>query len=200
LFFSSNLSLGLFFGFTSDAVFSVSSNATGSQPAVANPVNYLLIRSPSLRQFKNREWIVEKDVFSDILYRIPVQTNVNTYINWFGDSHPLVLVNDTISTINFYLTTNLSFTAIDLQNLSWSFRLTISEVLQPNYESLYSTAFVNQNFGTPQETDATEEERLQLEADKADALKRIERYKKRLDAKKLLDKRNNTAEGNNTPE
>ncbi len=188
LVFSANLSLGLFFGFTGNAVFSVGSSATGSQPAVANPVNYLLIRSPSLRQFKNREWLVEKDVFSDILYHVPIQTNTNTYINWYGDSHPVVLVNDTLSLLNFYLTTNLSYNPIDLQNLSWSFRLTIAEVLQPNYESLYSTAFINQNFGTPGETDATEQERLQLEAEKADALKRLERYKKRLDAKKLLSK------------
>jgi hypothetical protein len=98
------------------------------------------------------------------------------------------LVNDTLSLLNFYLTTNLSYNPIDLQNLSWSFRLTISEVLQPNYESLYSTAFVNQSFGSPPETDATEQERLQLEAEKADALKRLERYKKRLDTKKLLSK------------
>jgi hypothetical protein len=188
LVFSANLSLGLFFGFTGNAVFSVGTSATGSQPAVANPVSYLLIRSPSLRQFKNREWLVEKDVFSDILYHIPIQTNTNTYINWYGDSHSVVLVNDTLSLLNFYLTTNLSYNPVDLQNLSWSFRLTITEVLQPNYESLYSTAFVNQSFGTPGETDATEEERLQLEADKADALKRLERYKKRLDAKKLLNK------------
>lgn len=181
LLFSSNLSLGLFFGFTSDATFSTSLSATGSQPAVANPVNYLLIRSPSLRQFKNREWLVEKDVFSDILYHIPVQTNVNTYINWYGDSHPVVLVNDTLSNLNFYLTTNLSYTPIDLQNLPWSFRMTISEVLQPNYDSVFSTAFVNQSFANaPIATDATLAEQQQLEQEKQDALVRIERYKQKL--------------------
>jgi hypothetical protein len=191
LFFSSNLSLGLFFGFTSNAYFYIGLSATGSKPAVANPVNYLLLRSPSLRQYKNREWVVEKDVFSDILYHIPVQTNVNTYINWYGDSHPVSLVNDTISTLNFYLTTNLSYTPIDLQELPWSFRMTISEVLQPNYESLYSTAFVNQPFANaPQETDATTQEMAQLEADKADALKRIERYRRKLEIKKIDNSRN----------
>lgn len=189
LLFGSNLSLGLFFGFTANAVFSIGLSATGSKPAVANPVSYLLLRSPSLRQYKNREWIVESDVFSDILYHIPVQTNVNTYINWYGDSHPVVLVNDTLSNLNFYLTTNLSFTPIDLQNLSWSFRMTISEVLQPNYESLYSTAFINQSFANaPTETDATMEEKAQLEVERQDVLKRIERYKKKLDIKKIADK------------
>jgi hypothetical protein len=191
LFFGSNLSLGLFFGFTSDATFYIGQSATGSKPAVANPVSYLLLRSPSLRQYKNREWIVEQDVFSDILYHIPVQTNVNTYINWYGDSHPVVLVNDTISNLNFYLTTNLSYTAIDLQNLSWSFRMTITEVLQPNYESLYSTAFVNQSFANaPTETDATMDEKATLEAEKADVIKRLERYRKKLEMKKIEDSRN----------
>ena len=189
LLFGSNLSLGLFFGFTANAVFSIGLSATGSQPAVANPVSYLLLRSPSLRQYKNREWVVEKDVFSDILYHIPVQTNVNTYINWYGDSHPVSLVNDTLSNLNFYLTTNLSYNPIDLQNLTWSFRMTISEVLQPNYESLYSTAFVNQSFANaPIETDATTEEKAQLEVERQDVLKRIERYKKKLDIKKIADK------------
>jgi len=189
LLFGSNLSLGLFFGFTANAVFSIGSSATGSKPAVANPVKYLLLRSPSLRQYKNREWVVEQDVFSDILYHIPVQTNVNTYINWYGDSHPVVLVNDTISNLNFYLTTNLSYNPIDLQDLSWSFRMTISEVLQPNYESLYSTAFINQPFANaPIETDATAEEKAQLEAEKQDNLKRIERYKEKLKVKKMLEK------------
>lgn len=181
LLFGSNLSLGLFFGFTANAVFSIGTSATGSKPAVANPVSYLLLRSPSLRQFKNREWIVEKDVFSDILYHVPLQTNVNTYINWYGDSHPVVLVNDTISSLNFYLTTNLSYTPIDLQDLSWSFRMTISEVLQPNYDSIFSTAFVNQSFpNAPIATDATLEEQQQLEQEKQDALQRIERYKQKL--------------------
>ena len=187
--FGSNLSLGLFFGFTSSPTFSVGVSATGSKPAVANPVSYLLLRSPSLRQYKNREWVVEPDVFSDILYHIPVQTNVNTYINWYGDSHPVSLVNDTISNLNFYLTTNLSYTPIDLQDLSWSFRMTISEVLQPNYESLYSTAFVNQSFANAAiETDATTEEKTLLEAQKQDTLKRIERYKEKLKVKKMLEK------------
>ena len=187
--FGTNLSLGLFFGFTSSPTFFIGQSATGSNPAVANPVSYLLLRSPSLRQYKNREWVVEKDVFSDILYHIPVQTNVNTYINWYGDSHPVVLVNDTISSLNFYLTTNLSYTPIDLKNLSWSFRMTISEVLQPNYESLYSTAFINQRFANaPIETDATSEEKAHLEAKKQDTLRRIERYKDKLKIKKMLQK------------
>jgi len=192
LLFGSNRSLGLFFGFTANAILSLSLSATGSQPAVANPVNFLLLRSPSLRQFKNREWMVEKDVFSDILYHIPVQTNSNTYINWYGDAQPVVLVNDTLSALNFYLTTNLSYEPIDLRDLPWSFHMTISEVLQPTYESLFGAAFVNQpNVTPPIATDAALAEQQQLEQEKQDALLRIERYKQKL-AKKATAATNPT--------
>lgn len=185
LFFSTNLSLGLFFGFTSDAVFSIGSDAVGTQPAVANPVNYLLIRSPSLRQYKNREWIVEKDVFSDVLYRIPLQTNAGTYITWYGGEEPVVLVNDNFSLLNFYLTTNLSYNPINLQNLTWAFHFTITEILQPNYDSLFSTAFINQNFANaPQDTTATDAEAQALELERQDNIRRLERYKNKLGYKK----------------
>lgn len=179
--FATNLSIGLFFGFTSSPNFSIGLPATGSQPAVANPVTTLYIRSPSLRQYKNREWIVSSDEFSDILYRVPVTTSVNTYINFYGESYPVTLVNDTITEVNFYITTNLTFVPINLQQLPWSFHWTIVEILQPNYDSLFSTAFINQTFpNAPQETDATAEELQQLEVDRQDALMRIERYKKKL--------------------
>lgn len=182
--FSTNLSLGIFFGFTGDAQLSTSSAAVGSRPAVANPVNYLLIRSPSLRQYKNREWMVEKDVFSDILYHIPIQTNQNTYIHYNGEDPPVVLVNDTFSLLNFYLTTNLSYNPVNLQDLPWAFRLTITEVLQTNYDSLSSTVFINQGFANaPIETDATAEEQALLETERQELLTRVERYRNKLSKK-----------------
>jgi hypothetical protein len=181
LFFSTNLTLGLFFGFTANAVFSVGSNAVGTQPAVANPVNYLLLRSPSLRQYKNREWVVEKDVFSDILYRVPITTNAGTYIQYDNSSEPVRLVNDTLQTMNFYLTSNLSYTPIILQFLSWSFYFTITEVLEPVYESLFSTAFVNAPFyNQPLETDASDAEKALLEKQRNEALMKLEVYKKKI--------------------
>ena len=182
--FSLNSNLALFFGFSADAVFSTSMSATSTQPAVANPVSYLLLRSPSLRQYKNREWIVEKDAFSDILYRIPIQTNAGTYITWYGDSEPVLIVNDNISLVNFYLTTNLSYTPIDLKSLPWSFHFTIIELVQDVYDSLFSTAFVNQPFySQPLETDANDAERQQLEKERDEALKRLDVYMKKLKPK-----------------
>lgn len=176
--FATNTNLGLFFGFSANATFTTTST-TGDKVAVANPVTYLLLRSPSLRQFKNREWVVEKDTFSDILYRIPISTNVGTYIQWYGDSERVVLVNDTLSAINFYLTTNLSYTPIDLQGLPFSFHLTIIEVVQPDYVPLTNSTLVNKVAEAP--TNMDEIDRLQKERD--DALRRLEVYAKKLKPK-----------------
>jgi hypothetical protein len=176
--FGSNTNLGLFFGFSANATFTTTPT-TGDKVAVANPVTYLLLRSPSLRQFKNREWVVEKDTFSDILYRIPISTNVGTYIQWYGDSERVVVVNDTLSVINFYLTTNLSYTPIDLQGLPFSFHLTIIEVVQPDYVPITNNTLVNKITEIPTNTD--EIDRLQRERD--DALRRLEIYKKKLKPK-----------------
>jgi len=176
--FGSNTNLGLFFGFSANATFT-NVSTTGDKAAVANPVTYLLLRSPSLRQFKNREWVVEKDTFSDILYRIPISTNVGTYIQWYGDSERVVLVNDTLSLINFYLTTNLSYTPIDLQGLPFSFHLTIIEVIQPDYIPITNSTLVNIAAEPP--TNTEEIDRLQKERD--DALRRLENYKKKLSSK-----------------
>lgn len=59
----------------------------------------------------------------------------------------------------------------------------------PNYESISSTAFINQPFANaPIETDATTDEKATLEAEKADVIKRIERYKEKLNVKKMLER------------
>ena len=185
--FGSNTNLGLFFGFSANTTFTTVST-TGDKAAVANPVTYLLLRSPSLRQFKNREWVVEKDTFSDILYRIPISTNVGTYIQWYGDEERVVIVNDTVSDINFYLTTNLSYTAINLQGLPFSFHMTIVEMLQPDYIPITNSTLVNVAAEPPVNTE--EIDRLQKERD--DALRRLENYKKKLVDNVLLQRERTT--------
>ena len=182
--FSSNRNLGQFFGFTTDCVMSDSivpnPAQTGDKVAVGNPASYLLLRSPTFQQRGNREWIVEQDVYSDIIYRVPIETNVGTYIQMFGDQQEFAIINDTISLINFYLTTNLSYTPIDLQGLPFSFHITISERLIPEYEPLMNTALpkmVTEVKPNTEELDALKKER-------DDALRRLEIYKKKLIPKK----------------
>ena len=187
LFFSTNLNLGLFFGFTSNAVFSSGSPAIGDKTAVANPVHTIFLRSPSLKQFKNREWQIEKDTFSDILYRIPIYTNSNTYISYYGNSEEVWLVNNVLSSINFYITSNLSYTALNLQGLDWVFHFTIIERERPEYVSITTTMLTNQPLqiqDTPIDTTTDELATLQEERDKL--IQRVGKYKsKLLDVKPL---------------
>jgi hypothetical protein len=90
-------------------------------------VNYLLIRSGNLIQSQDREFSIESDVFSDILYRIPVGTSQNTWLQHLADTDPVMIANDKITSINLYLTTNLTYTPIDLQGVNWAISFSIIE-------------------------------------------------------------------------
>lgn len=138
---SPNINTGGFFGIntltpTNILITSiVVATDTSTQPCVLNPINYLLVRS-SLKQFRNREFIVTKDDVSDILYKVPITTSQSTWINYFQLSEPIYIVDNTIQTINFYLTNNLTYTPINLQKIPWAFSFTLREVLRPDYEAL----------------------------------------------------------------
>lgn len=173
--FSLNTNLGLFFGFDYNVTLS-STPSTSSQVAVANPVSYLLLRCSSLKQFHNREFIVNTDYFSDIVYRIPITTNQGTWIQYIQPSEPVFVLNNDISSFTFYLTTNLTTTPIDLQGLYYSFQFTIEEVARPVYESLTAAAFINRPAGYTL-NDAELEDLIQ----KRDAeLERLKVYQKKL--------------------
>ena len=180
--FGTNQSLGLFFGFSSNATFSSSTSATGDKPAVANPVSYLLLRSPSFKQYRNKEFIVEKDVFSDILYRIPIMTSSGTYIQYNVDNEPVWILNNEITQFNIYLTTNLSYTPINLQSLDFGMSLTIAEYIRADYHSIETTKIVN--FNLPTEPTLTAEQQDDLIKQRDQELKRLEMYKKKLSKNK----------------
>lgn len=145
--FASSTNLGLFFGFQADTTVSLATPRASTQVAVANPVSYLLLRCSSLKQFHNREFIVNTDYFSDIVYRIPIVTNQNTWIQYIQPSEPVYVLNNDISSFIFYLTTNLTTTPIDLQGLYYSFQFTIEEVKRPEFEPLVASKFVNRVAG-----------------------------------------------------
>lgn len=170
--------LGGFFGVGGLAVIMTPTTTPSSvRPCLLNPVNYLFLRS-SLKQYRNREFIVQKDDISDILYRVPIATSQGTWIQYSEPSEPVYIIDTSISTINFYLTTNLSYTAINLQGLSWSFAFSISEVLRPDYvpitEALASNKLTRLSM---EERDAMMAE---LEALKQRELTRLQKYKEKL--------------------
>lgn len=147
---------------------------TSTQPCVLNPVNYLLVRS-SLKQYRNREFIVLKDDVSDIVYKVPILTSQSTWLNFFQASEPIYLVDNSIQTINFYLTNNLTYTPINLQQIPWSFSFTIREVLRPDYEA--RNTFLKL---VPALADTSQEEIDRLVKEKELNLQKLVLYKKKL--------------------
>jgi len=184
--FSLNTVLGTFFGLTTDKTISTVLTATSTNTCVANPVNYLLIRSGNLIQSSNREYIIETDVFSDILYRVPVGTSQNTWLQHLVDTDPIQIANDKITSINIYLTTNLTYTPIDLQGVTWAISFSIIE--RENVKYIPITSLLASNLPQPSiesQSNMTPEEVANLEKKYNDNITKLEEYKKRLESKLL---------------
>jgi hypothetical protein len=191
--FASNTNLGIFFGLSANTLISQAGPVTSTKVAVANPVNYLLIRSGNLQQIYNREYVVESDVFSDILHRVPVGTQQNTWIQHQGDSDPVFISNNLITSINIYLTTNLTYTPIDLQGIGWAISFSLVEIEIPEYEQINTIS----NFQTitpvqpvqpgeaPVETPTPTPEEEELQKQYEEELKKLEVYKNKLLKRKL---------------
>ncbi len=173
--FDLNHDLGRFFGFETSQSLTSTTPITSEKIAVANPVYQLYIRSGNLQQLVNREFIVEQDTFSDIYYTIPITTNQNTYIQTNHEGDEIWISNDSISEMNWYLTTNLSYTPIDLQGLDWSFVFTIEEVERPDYKPRVAAITTLLQAPPPTPIDVAG-----LEAQKQQLLAKLEIYKKKL--------------------
>jgi hypothetical protein len=183
--FATNENLGLFFGIASNVTISTASTITGTKVAVANPVNLLLIRSSTFQQTYNREYIVEIDAFSDVLYRCPLGTGANTWIQNANEGHPIIIANDLINSMNFYLTTNLTYNPIDLQGVDWNFAFSIIEIEPPEYITVHSSLLNNVLPPATPVPEPNQEEIDTLNQEYQDNLAKLEVYKKRLEQKKL---------------
>jgi hypothetical protein len=166
-----------FFGYTTSYVFQILPTLTlpnpsvSLQPCVLNPINYLLVRS-TFKQFRNREFVVLKDDVSDIVYKVPILTPQSSWINYFQMSEPVYIIDNAIQSMNFYLTNNLSYTPISLQNIPWSFSFTIREVIRPEWDSF--TPLVN-TLPPKEQIDIDG-----LQQQKEEELRRLEMYKQKL--------------------
>lgn len=171
-----------FFGMDgTDIVMTPLATPSSVRPCLLNPVNYLFLRS-SLKQYRNREWTIKPDDVSDIIYRVPIGTNQGTWIQYDQPSEPVYIVDSSISSINFYLTSNLSYTGINLQGLAWSFAFSISEVVRVDYvpitEALASNKLARLSM---EERDKMIEE---LDALKQREILRLQKYKEKLEKTK----------------
>jgi len=112
---------------------SVYTTATSTQNVNVSQNTAIYVRSESFTQTTNSENIVEKSNVSDILAKIQITTQPQSYIMWTNPSDLEVNVsNRVIDIVNLYLGTSTAYT-LDLGNLDWSCRLTIHE---KSYEAL----------------------------------------------------------------
>lgn len=129
--FSLNTVLGGFFGYTFNAVFSynsfnISSNSSSDISVNVNPINNIYIRSNSLVQRESYESIIEKDVFSDILAKVPVNVSPGSFIFFGGTLSFIEIENKVIDQISLYLSNNLSY-SLSLNGLTWNTHLIFEE-------------------------------------------------------------------------
>ena len=106
---------------------SVFTNATSIKNVNVSQNTALYVRSESFTQTTNSENIVEKSNVSDILAKIQITTQPQSYIMWKNDIDLEINVsNRVIDIINLYLGSSTAYT-LDLGDLDWSCRLTIHE-------------------------------------------------------------------------
>lgn len=113
-----------------------------TQPVNVNPITSIYVRSASLKQnYRSTENIVDSDDISDILCQIPILNQPTSWIQYLNDLQiENQLINDTINTINLYLTDNRSY-SLDLRGIDWSCLITILEIAP--HEEQYITDMRN---------------------------------------------------------
>ena len=107
--------------------FSPTLTATSSQSVLVNPISYLCLRSDTLIQNQAYESIVEQDVQSDILAKIPIIDLPKSWI-YYEPPISVALTNKVIDRIQVYLTNNLTYDLVDLNGLEWAFTIVFTEV------------------------------------------------------------------------
>jgi hypothetical protein len=86
-----------------------------------------------------------------------------------------------ITSFNFYLTSNLTYTSIDLQGVDWSFSFSLIETILPEFVSLTTTLLASKMTNNEANLDQTNEQnRTELEKQLADNLAKLDKYKQRL--------------------
>ena len=180
--FSSNILLGKFFGFNINLTLNPGISVTSPNICIANPVNTIYLRSGNLKQNNNREWLVEPDSYSDILYVSPIFSQANTYIQANHQGDECILSDNDIKEINLYISTNLNYNPIQLNGLDFSCSITISEVILESFTPISDSTMISLPL-VNQEGQVNQEEDLKLEKERDDLLAKIKRQKRRLEKK-----------------
>lgn len=139
------------FSQTDTLVFSNTVSLTSTKHCCVNRINSIVLRSDNLFQSKNQENLTDEEnviELSDIIAKIFLYSSYNSWIHYdAGPQNPPVrILNNTISNIQLYLSSNVSFT-LPLGGIDWTCSLKFTEKEQiikdsssENYKNLSSDA------------------------------------------------------------
>lgn len=157
------------FGYTSP---SLRMNAVSSQNVNVSQNTAVYIRSDSFQQTASIENVVIDNEVSDIIAKVQITAQPQSYILWTNPTDLEVKIgNRILDTISLYLGSSTAY-RLDLGNLEWSLRLTVHE-----WSNDLSRQDLAINMLPPTQTD---EGVQQLLSEREKAIEKLQRLKKKL--------------------
>lgn len=143
-----------------------------------NPINSIYVRSENIRQQQNFESIVVKKDISDILAKVQISSQPNSFIIWVNYTDLNVKVsNKYFDIINLYLTNNLTYDDLNLNGLDFSLRLTIQEVGDMN---IPKTVEQIEQAQVTQKTNEIQQQTTELTSKRDDLINQLRQIKEEL--------------------
>ena len=136
--FNQNLQLGQFFGYTQEvSIIALATityiNNISDIYSNCGQIQSIFIRSNSLSQFGSYECLNGDIKTSNIIQKIIVDRPPNSMIFYLNELLNNVKLNEKIlSSLDFYISSNISNDPIDLNGLSFSLRVSIDEMVDNN--------------------------------------------------------------------
>ena len=128
--FGSNAVLGTMFGMPTNLTFTTTA-VTSTNKINVNPVTSIYIRSTTIKTSATYEEINTPFKTSNILAKIPVPLLPNSIIYFRNDFSTELIANQTIDTINLFVTDNLSNNTLDMSGVNYGVMLIVEEVIVP---------------------------------------------------------------------
>ena len=127
--FSLSTVLGIMLGFpTVNQTFGTTIKLSSVNKVDVNPITSVFIRSDTLKFATSYEAVIQPFTNSDVVCKIPITTLPNSII-FFRSDHKQMVNNTDISSLNLYLSDNISNTySLEMNGLPWGMTFNIDEV------------------------------------------------------------------------
>ena len=142
--FASNAVLGTMFGMPTNLTFTTTA-VTSTNKINVNPVTSIFIRSNTIKTAATYEEINTPFKTSNILAKIPVPLLPNSIIYFRNDFSTELIANQSIDTINLFVTDNLSNNTLDMSGVNYGLMLIVEEIILPEQQETDKVIAVGPN-------------------------------------------------------